>query len=159
MSAIDNADSSIISNETTVKLLKPYTPELNTNVNDNIQFTVPLTLATPELQSSHPIEDYHTITSTRFTYNGVPCILEDDGIGGLRAVAFAGNQHVKVAEVGSVDYETGQLNFKDFNVSDYEGSAIKIYATTRELDISTSKNIILNILESDVVIDARPIRV
>jgi hypothetical protein len=159
VSAIDNADSSIISNETTVKLLKPYRPELNTNMNDNIQFTVPLTLATPELQSSHPIEDYHTITSTRFTYNGVSCILEDDGIGGLRAVTFRGSEHVKVADVGSVDYNTGQLNFKDFNVSDYEGSAIKVYATTRELDISTSKNIILNILDSDVVIDARPIRV
>ena len=159
VSAIDGADSSIISNETTIKLIKPYIPDLNTNMNDKVLFTTPLTLATSELSASHPIEDSQTISSSRFTYNGITCILEDDGIGGLRAVAFVGNQHVKVAEVGSVDYETGQLNFKDFNVSDYEGSAIKIYATTRELDISTSKNIILNILESDVVIDARPIRV
>lgn len=159
VSAIDNADPSIISNETSVKLLKLYTPDINTNMNDNIQFTVPLTLATPELQASHPIEDFHTITSSRFTYNGVSCVLEDDGIGGLRATTFRGNEHVKVADVGTVNYETGQLNFKDFNVSDYEGSAIKVYATTRELDISTSKNIILNILDSDVVIDARPIRV
>lgn len=157
--AIDNADPSIISNETGIQLIKLFNPALNTNVNTSVKFTIPFTLRTAELQTLHPAEDFHTISSTRFTYNGLPCIIEDDGIGGLNLVTFQGDQHVKVASCGTVDYNTGQLDFKDFNISDYEGNAIKIYAVARDLDIQTSKNVILNILDSDIVIDARPIRV
>lgn len=158
-SAIDGADSSIISNETSVQLIKLFAPELNTNINTAVKFTVPLSLKTAELQASHPIEDFHAISSTRFTYNGLQCVVEDDGIGGLNIVTFSGGNHTKVASCGTINYDTGQLDLKDFNVSDFEGSAIKIYAIPRELDIQTSKNIILNILDSDIIVDARPIRV
>ena len=157
--AIDNADSSIISNETMIELIKLFNPALNTNVNVAVKFTIPFTLKTAELQVNHPAEDFHTISSSRFTYNGRQCIIEDDGIGGLNIVTFIGNLHSKVASCGTVNYETGQLDFKDFNISDYEGEAIKIYAVARDLDIQTSKNVILNILDSDIIIDARPIRV
>ena len=158
-SAIDAADTSIISNETAVQLIKLFAPELNTNINTAIKFTVPLSLKTAELQASHPIEDFHTISSTRFTYNGLQCVVEDDGIGGLNIVTFSGGNHTKVASCGTINYDTGQLDLKDFNVSDFEGNAIKVYAIPRELDIQTSKNIILNILDSDIIVDARPIRV
>ena len=157
--AIDDADPSIVSNETEVQLIKLFNPALNTNVNTAVKFTIPLTLKTAELQTLHPADDFHTVSSSRFTYNGLPCVVEDDGIGGLNIITFVGNQHSKVASCGTVNYETGQLDFKDFNVSDYEGDAIKIYAVARDLDIQTSKNVILNILDSDIVVDARPIRV
>lgn len=157
--AIDNADSSIISNETEIQLIKLFNPALNTNVNVAVKFTIPFTLKTAELQANHPAEDFHTVSSSQFTYDGRPCIIEDDGIGGLSIITFVGNQHSKVASCGTVNYETGQLDFKDFNVSDYEGEAIKIYAVARDLDVQTSKNVILNIIDSDIVVDARPIRV
>lgn len=158
-SAIDNADTSIVSNETVVRLIKLFRPDLNSNVNDVVKFNVPLTTATSELSAIHPAEDNHAVTSTRFTYNGASCIVEDDGLGGLNIVTFQGTDHTKIISCGTVDYATGQLNFKDFNISDFEGESIKIYATTKELDVTTSKNAIINILDSDVIIDARPIRV
>lgn len=157
--AIDNADPSIISNETAIQLIKLFNPALNTNINEAVKFTIPLSLKTSELQSLHPAEDFHAISSSRFTYNGLPCLIEDDGIGGLNIITFVGNQHSKVASCGTVNYETGQLDFKDFNISDYEGEAIKIYAVAKDLDVQTSKNVILNILDSDIIVDARPIRV
>lgn len=159
VSSIDAVDSSIVSNETDVLLTKYVTPTLNTNQNLTIDFTVPLTLTVPELADSHNIEEAHTISSSRFTFDGKQAVLEDDGIGNVNVVVFEGSQHRKTATIGTVDYDKGIVRINDFLISAFEGSHLKVYANTRTKDIETSKNIILNILESDIVVDAQAVRV
>lgn len=159
VSAIDGVDTSIVSNETDILLTKYVTPTLNTNQNLTIDFTVPLALTVPELQSAHESVEAHTISSSRFVFDGKQAIAEDDGVGNMRIVVFDGVNHVKAADIGTVDYETGVVRLNDFRITAFEGSYLKFYAKTRAKDIQTSKNIILNILESDVIVDAQPVRV
>jgi hypothetical protein len=69
--AIDGTDSSIVSNETDINLVKYLTPNLNTLLNLTIDFKNPLTQEIPLLSDEHPIIDVHGITSSRF--NNRPC--------------------------------------------------------------------------------------
>lgn len=149
--AIDDADNSIVSNETDVELVKYITPTLNVSQDIAIDFKSPLANDVPFIEDEHPIDDIHGISSTTFTYSGqINCRIEDNGDGVVRIVSPVGNLHKKIIDVGTVDYDTGVINLNNFNISGYEGMSIKIYATPRNKDIASSQNVILNILESDI---------
>lgn len=157
--AIDNADPSIVSNETDVFLIKYVTPTLNVAQKIYADFKTPLIQTVPLLSDEHPIIDIHAISSTAFTYNGqVNCVLEDNGDGIVRVVAPVGSNHKKLADVGTVNYDTGVVSINNFNISNFFGTSLKIYASPRTKDISSSKNVILNILEPDVNIAIEQIR-
>lgn len=157
--AIDAADPSIVSNETDVFLIKYVTPTLNVSQKIYADFKTPLIQTVPLLSDEHPIVDIHAIASTPFTYNGqLNCVLEDNGDGLVRVVAPVGANHKKLADVGTVDYDTGIVRIDNFNISNFFGTSLKIYATPRTKDIASSKNVILNILEPDVNIAIEQIR-
>ena len=157
--AIDAADASIVSNETDVFLIKYVTPTLNVAQKIYADFRTPLIQTVPLLSDEHPIVDIHTISSTPFTYNGqTNCVLEDNGDGLVRVVAPVGSNHKKLADVGTVNYDTGVVSINNFNISNFFGTSLKIYATPRTKDISSSKNVILNILEPDINIAIEQIR-
>ena len=157
--AIDATDASIISNDTTVNLIKYLTPDLGVPLNLTIDFKSPLTQEIPLLGDEHPIIDVHGITSTPFTYTGIQnCVLEDNGDGIVRIVTPVGANHKKIVDVGTVDYDTGVVRLTNFNVQNYVGTALKIYAEPRFRDITAVQNVILNIIESDVNITIEQIR-
>lgn len=157
--AIDAADASIVSNETDVFLIKYVTPTLNVAQKIYADFRTPLIQTVPLLSDEHPIIDIHAISSTPFTYNGqLNCVLEDNGDGLVRVVAPVGSNHKKLADIGTVNYDTGVVSINNFNISNFFGTSLKIYATPRTKDISSSKNVILNILEPDVNIAIEQIR-
>ena len=60
--------------------------------------------------------------------------------------------------IGSVDYETGQVNITNLRISSFFNDFLKVHAIPETLDIQTSKNTILNILEPDVSINIEQIR-
>lgn len=156
---IDNAEASIISNETDVELIKYVTPTLNASQNLTIDFKCPLTAEVPLLADEHPIVDIHAISSTPFTYNGITnCILEDNGDGTLHIATSVGSNHKKVINIGSVNYDTGLLSINDFKISQFVGTSLKIYAIPRYKDIASSQNVILNIVEPDININIEQIR-
>jgi hypothetical protein len=156
---IDSAEASIVSNETDVLLIKYLTPILNSSQIFSINFKTALIQNVPLLSDEHPIVDLHAITSSPFTYNGIPnCVLEDNGDGILRIVTPAGSNHKKIVNIGTVDYDTGVVNINNFIISSFIGTSLKIYATSRNKDISSSQNVILNILEPDVNIIIEQIR-
>lgn len=156
---IDDTDSSIISNETSVELIKYTSPLLDTSQNLSIDFKVPLIDIAPTLDDEHPITDYHTISSSKFTYAGQNnCIIEDNGDGVLRIVTLVGNNYRKIVDIGTVDYIAGIVNINNLNISNYEGSFLKIYATPKSVDVSSSQNVILNILEPDITVTVEQIR-
>lgn len=180
---IDAAEGSIISNETEVELVKYLTPILSTTVTSNpnatsgslvtlassgviasgqnvtIDFKNPLRNDIPGKGTEHIIGDIHIVSSSPFTYNGIAnCRLEDDGDGIMRIVAIVGTQHRTIVDIGTVDYDTGVISINNFNITNYAGTSLKIYAKPRTLDITSSQNVILNILENDVDVTIEQIR-
>jgi hypothetical protein len=157
--AIDATDASIISNDTTVNLVKYLTPDLGIPLNLTIDFKSPLTQEIPLLGDEHPIIDVHGITSTPFTHAGIQnCVLEDNGDGIVRIVTPVGANHKKIVDVGTVDYNTGVVRLTNFTVQNYVGTSLKIYAEPGFRDITAIQNVILNIIESDVNITIEQIR-
>jgi hypothetical protein len=157
--ALDATDPSIISNETDINLVKYLTPSLNTSLNLTVDFKTALTQEIPLLGDEHPIIDVHGITSTAFTYNGIQnCVLEDNGDGLVRIVTPVGTNHKKIVDIGTVDYDTGVVRLNNFNIQNYTGTSLKIYAEPRSRDITSIQNVILNIVESDINITIEQIR-
>ena len=180
---IDSAETSIISNETNIELVKYLTPVLSTTVTSNpnatsgslvsiatsgvvssgqnvtIDFKNPLKNDVPGKGAEHVLGDIHIVSSSTFTYNGISnCRLEDDGDGTMRIVAVSGTQHRTIINIGTVDYDTGIIRINNFNITNYTGTSLKIYAKPRTLDITSSQNVILNILENDVDVTIEQIR-
>jgi hypothetical protein len=157
--AIDGTDSSIVSNETDINLVKYLTPNLNIPLNLTIDFKNQLTQEIPLLGDEHPIIDVHAITSSAFTYSGIQnCVLEDDGDGIVRIVTPVGANHKKIVDIGTVDYDTGIVRLTNFTVQNYNGTTLKIYGVPRSRDITAIQNVILNIIEPDVNITIEQIR-
>lgn len=157
--AIDGTDSSIVSNETDINLVKYLTPKLNTSLNLTIDFKNALTQEVPLLSDEHPIIDIHAIASTEFTYAGIQnCILEDNGDGLVRIVTPVGANHKKIIDIGTVDYDTGIVRLINFTVQNYTGTSFKIYGVPKSRDITAIQNVILNIIEPDVNITIEQIR-
>jgi hypothetical protein len=156
--AIDEAHPSIISNETEIRLVKYVTPTLNTPQKVSINYGIPIIDTIPLLGAEHAAIDDHAINSSAFVFNGKQCNLEDDGGGILRITTILGESHQKVVDVGTIDYGLGKLEIKNLRMSSFAGDYLKIYAIPKYKDISTSKNSILNILESDVEINIEQVR-
>ena len=180
---VDAAENSIISNETKIELVKYLTPVLSTTVtgsatttsgslvslatsgvvssgqNVTIDFKNPLQNDIPGKGSEYLTGDIHVVSSSTFTYNGLSnCRLEDDGDGAMRIVNTSGTNNRTILSVGTVDYDTGIIQIKNFNITNYTGTSLKIYAKPRTLDIISSQNVILNILENDVDVAIEQIR-
>ena len=180
---VDTAENSIISNETKIELVKYLTPVLSTTVtgsttttsgslvslatsgvvssgqNVTIDFKNPLQNDIPGKGSEYLTGDIHVVSSSTFTYNGLTnCRLEDDGDGAMRIVNTSGTNNRTILQIGTVDYNTGIIRINNFNITNYTGTSLKIYAKPRTLDITSSQNVILNILENDVDVSIEQIR-
>ena len=180
---VDAAEASIISNETKIELVKYLTPVLSTTVtgsatttsgslvslatsgvvssgqNVTIDFKNPLQNDIPGKGSEYLTGDIHVVSSSTFTYNGLSnCRLEDDGDGAMRIVNTSGTNNRTILKIGTVDYDTGIIRINNFNITNYAGTSLKIYAKPRTLDITSTQNVILNILENDVDVSIEQIR-
>ncbi len=180
---IDSAEASIISNETKIELIKYLTPVLSTTVtgsatttsgslvslatsgvvssgqNVTIDFKNALQNDIPGKGSEYLTGDIHVVSSSTFTYNGLSnCRLEDDGDGVMRIVNTSGTNNRTILDIGTVDYDTGIIRINNFNITNYTGTSLKIYAKPRTLDITSMQNVILNILENDVDVTIEQIR-
>ena len=180
---VDSAETSIISNETKIELIKYLTPVLSTTVTSNatttsgslvslatsgvvssgqnvtIDFKNALQNDIPGKGSEYLTGDIHVVSSSTFTYNGLSnCRLEDDGDGVMRIVNTAGTNNRTILDIGTVDYDTGIIRINNFNITNYTGTSLKIYAKPRTLDITSTQNVILNILENDVDVSIEQIR-
>ena len=180
---VDAAEASIISNETKIELVKYLTPVLSTTVtgsatttsgslvslatsgvvssgqNVTIDFKNALQNDIPGKGSEYLTGDIHVVSSSTFTYNGLSnCRLEDDGDGAMRIVNTSGTNNRTILKIGTVDYDTGIIRINNFNITNYTGTSLKIYAKPRTLDITSTQNVILNILENDVDVAIEQIR-
>ena len=130
VTAIDNAQTAILSNDTKIQIAKyiPINPLVRTNY--NIKFDSPIS----------------AVRTDNFIYQGVDSFMGDNSFGVLNIIKSNG----EIIEVGSVSYETGVVRIDDFEVS--TKANLKVIATPSEADISANKNTILRVLDDDIKI-------
>ena len=156
--SIDSTDASIISNDTDIRMIKYLTPTPNKVEKFALDFGVPLVDDVPEIADVHTVYGYRAIGSSAFYYNGELCEIEDNGAGVLKIITTYNNTHKTVTNIGTVDYSTGKVQISGLMVDSFIGNYLKIYAISKSKDVSTSKNVILNITESDLEITVQQIR-
>lgn len=144
--AIDSAQGAIISNETSVKLIKIVTPTLGALETFDVDFQTELDTSLAESVGGY------TLQSTRFTYNGERATFQDDGNGTVNIVSSTGSV---ITNIGTIDYETGLVQISGLNISAYEGAGIKVKAVPLSKDVRVVNNIILNIAEDDIRLTIR----
>lgn len=150
--AIDNAQVSIISNETDITIIKIATPELNKFLTFDVFYNIPLTVEQQSTQRTNQFSVY----SSFIQYKGIKAFIRDNGDGSLNVLSAS--TEAVIDTVGTIDYDTGLLQFSNFKIDSFFGAGIKFYAYPRNKDISTINNVILNIVEEDIAITAVAIR-
>jgi len=155
---IDNAQSSIVGNDTEVLAMKKIKPKLFSPELIAINFGIPLYNRSSALGAVHSATDDHTVTSTTFIYENQTCTLEDDGDGSINIITTTGNEHTVLRKIGTINYENGRIRMRNFSISSYSGSAIKIFARPASRDIYSSQNIILSISPEDISVNTLRVR-
>ena len=142
--SIDDADASILNNDTSVELQKIIVPTLDTansfvlNYNNKILQEIPQSTGT-FVDGSAPIR------SSSFTFNSLTdCSLRDNGTGTLQVIKQSnGTMQVVNTNIGTVDYDNGVVNINGLKVSSYTGAGITVTANPVDTTIKSDKNIIL----------------
>lgn len=146
---IDDADGSIVSNDTSLKIIKRLTPTINTK--ESFTFSMNNALVPKEQSvSSKPV-----VESSLFTYqdddgnNYEGAFIKDNGEGILvLKYTVNGTETTLKSSIGTVDHDTGDITITDIRAADYT-NYISIYATPLKKDIIMSSNLILVIDSSD----------
>jgi hypothetical protein len=157
--AIDNADTSIISNITNVAVYKKVNPSLTKSNNFDINFGIAIESDIPAKNKIYPAIDDKAVWSSSFTFQNQTCTIEDDGNGVLNIVKPQQGNKIVVVSVGTVDYKNGFVSLKDFSLTNYDGSALKIYVSPADKDILASKNNVMLIDPTDVTIAVETLRI
>ena len=151
-SLIDNTDTSIVSNITTIKVRKNFTPILNTSSRYDIYFRNSL---------YNPVSGYNSVNggileSTGFKISGDSTnifYLDDDGAGNIRRYRLVGSVRTYVNNTqGTINYTTGQIILTSLNISSIEnirGSA----STVIELTVIPKSNDIVPVRDQILEID------
>src|SRR5210317_1476833 len=148
---IDDVDESIVSNITTVKMRKNFTPTLSTSARYDIYFRNPFY----HPHTGHNASFGGILTSTGFTVSGNAneMFLDDDGAGNVRRYYLdAGVKTYANTEQGTINYTTGQITLNSLNittVSNIRGAA----ATAIELTVIPNSNDIVPVRNTVVEID------
>lgn len=144
--AIDAADSSIVSNLTTIQIEKRFVPSLTNSTTYNVSFS-------NALHNPHAGHRY-AISSSAFTYRGNTSYFDDDGNGNLRIYYITGsNTRVYTNETaGVVNYRTGLVTINSFLPSAFVGSSLSIFADSADDDVNATRNQILLIAGANVTL-------
>jgi hypothetical protein len=148
---IDNTDTSIVSNITTLKIRKDFTPLIGTSSKYDVYFRN--ALYNPH--SGHNSSAGGILSSTGFKIDGdadTIYFLDDDGQGAVRRYSLSGSTRVYANNAqGTITYSTGQVTINSLNVSVVENirgaasSVIELTVTPSSNDIVPVRDQILNI--------------
>ena len=147
MGIIDNVDNSILSNITTVKIRKDFTPTLSSSTKYDIYFRN----AIYNPHSGH--ESVLSSTGFKISGNNNEMFLDDDGKGNVRLFYLvSGIKTVENATQGTIDYETGQITLNSLDVasvSNIRGSASSVI----EIEVSPKSNDVVPVRDQILEID------
>lgn len=142
---IDNADRSVVSNDTRTRIIKRYAPT------KGIAITTSFTYGAPLMTNRN---DAFSLESSYFTYSidntDYFVRMRDDGKGNINLYQSINNNEAIVAlNIGTVKYDTGDVQLNSLNIKDYLGY-INIYARTRDRDFIISRNQMLLVDAEDL---------
>ena len=149
---IDDTDTSIISNITTIKIRKNFTPTLNTSSRYSIFFRNAL---------YNPVSGYNAtnggiLESSGFKVSGdttTVYFLDDDGAGNIRRYSLTGSVRTYANNTqGTITYTTGKIVLTSLNISTIQnirGAA----STVIELTVTSKSNDIVPVRDQILEID------
>ena len=171
VSAIDAADAAIVSNETYTRAIIEIAPQVGVTSNlkfsfENelkpnadsalraVQSTVPNHPFIPLLQLEKISRLRPALTSSLFTYGGVPAYIQDDATGVLNIINISTTGKIIYLKrnIGTIDYDTGQVIITGLVVDAYSNGKIKMYAVTDTSNILSPKTRIITIRPEDTKI-------
>ncbi len=127
---IDNAESSILSNITTVKLRKTISPTLGQSKGYDIEFGDGNKFYNPHL--GHNKHGGGITTTTGFKVSGFTdtFFFDDDGEGNLRRYSLSGSERVYAdSQAGTVDYTNGKITVNGINILETSNTDDTIHFT------------------------------
>ena len=149
---IDDTDSSILSNITTLRIRKNFTPTLGSSTKYDVYFRN--SLYNPH--SGHKASEGGILSSTGFKVTGDTTnvyYLDDDGSGNVRRYYFVGSVRTYVNNTqGTINYSTGQITINSLSVLSVEnirGAA----STAIELTVQPNSNDIVPVRDQILEID------
>ena len=150
--SIDNAESSILSNITKVKMYKNITPTLNSG----LKYTLSFNNAFYNPHSGHNTNGGGIVSSTGFKINNDSStnehFLDDDGAGNIRVYYLSGTTRVYTSTTyGTIDYTTGEIILTSAHItsiSNVDGAVstqIRVTVLPSSNDIVPVRNQVLSI--------------
>ncbi len=157
--AVNDADTSILSNITTLKMYKYFTPTLNSGV----KYTLSFNNALYNPHSGHNASAGGIISSTGFKINDDSSanehFLDDDGEGNLRAYYLSGTTRIYTdSTFGTVNYTTGEVILTSAHltsISNVDGATstrVRVFVIPNSNDIVPVRNQVLSIDTSNSTI-------
>ena len=155
---IDNTHSSILGAQLRVSPFKIFIPTPGTNYSTVFNFGFSLAKQYTISEEDSIFATIPAVKSTQMVKDGKTVYLMDDsnGILGLYTTATDGTA-TKLETVGTVDYSSGKVVLTNLNIESYtaaSGSHAHLYATPLSSDITSYRNTILTIRDSDVDVTA-----
>ena len=148
---IDNTDTAILNNTTTVTLSKLFTPVISTSTNYKLNFNNKFL----NPHSGHNSAGGGVIASTGFYLNNVTTTIyffDDNGAGNLRVYSIVSGERVYLdSAAGTVDYVNGIININSIiitgvgEVNSETSSQIRITVIPNSYDVTPVRNQILEI--------------
>jgi len=148
---IDNTDTSIISNITTIKIRKTFTPTLNSSTRYDVYFRN--ALYNPH--SGHKADQGGILETSGFkiTDDTTVYYLDDDGQGNVRRYSLDGSVRVYANNTqGTINYSTGQIRINSLSIASLEN--IRSQTTSvLELTVKPNSNDIAPVRDQIIEID------
>ena len=149
---IDNTDTSIVSNITTIKIRKQFSPTLNSSTKYDIYFRNSL---------YNPVSGYNAsqggiLESSGFKVSGDTTniyFLDYDGAGNVRRYRFLGGTRSYINNTqGTINYSTGQITLNSLNITTIENIR-GATSTVIELTVKPNSNDIIPVRDQIVEVD------
>ena len=151
LETIDDSDTSILSNITTLKLRKPFTPSLSTSTN----YTVNFSNALYNPHSGHNTSSGGILSSTGFKVANDSNVyfFDDDGEGNVRRYYLVGSVRTYTDNTaGTINYSTGAIAINALTIASIEnirGAA----STVVELTVTPNSNDVVPVRAQVIDID------
>jgi len=148
---IDNVDNSILSNITTVKIRKSFTPTLGSSQKYNVYFRN----AVFNPHTGHNMAAGGILSSTGFKVTGsdFEMFLDDDGSGNVRRYYLSSGIRTYANETqGTINYTTGDITLNSLNVASISNIRAAT-STVIEITITPDSNDVVPVRDQIVEID------